>query len=253
MADEPIESAGRMTGERARVERQIEAAVRPEFEAFLVTLRDRAARDPLSPELFTPAFVTEAFTKFLASTTTILAESFTAAEVRSIHAALEASTLADTAYQTTADVMRMAKVEDWTRAEARTAIEQFLDPAEGGPGVAAVARARDHANAATIVREGDQWMTSAMRDVRSQATEVVGERALGRVQDAGLPYKQWVARHDAHTRPTHLAADGQVVPVGAPFQVGRGRLMHPADPSAPAEEYFNCRCIMIGLHTATPY
>lgn len=54
--------------------------------------------------------------------------------------------------------------------------------------------------------------------------------------------KEWVATHDSHTRPTHWAADGQVVPLAAKFSVGQSLLDFPGDPFGDPEEIINCRC-----------
>lgn len=55
--------------------------------------------------------------------------------------------------------------------------------------------------------------------------------------------KRWLATEDARTRPDHVEADGQVVPFGTPFIVGGFQMMHPHDPTAPAKEVVNCRCV----------
>lgn len=54
--------------------------------------------------------------------------------------------------------------------------------------------------------------------------------------------KEWSATHDLRTRPSHVAADGQVVEVDAPFTVGNASLQFPADPAGPPGETINCRC-----------
>jgi len=47
---------------------------------------------------------------------------------------------------------------------------------------------------------------------------------------------------DHRTRPTHRTADGQRVPLAAPFQVGGFELMFPGDPAGPPQEVIQCRC-----------
>lgn len=60
----------------------------------------------------------------------------------------------------------------------------------------------------------------------------------------GVKRKEWSAASDARTRDTHRAADGQVVDIDKPFNVGGSSMMYPGDGSmgAPAKEIINCRC-----------
>lgn len=62
----------------------------------------------------------------------------------------------------------------------------------------------------------------------------------------GADRQEWVAANDIRTRPTHAAADGQVVVIGQPFQVGDSLMLHPLDGSlgAPVSEIANCRCVV---------
>jgi len=57
--------------------------------------------------------------------------------------------------------------------------------------------------------------------------------------------KDWWTVGDSHVRSEHLAADGQSVPVSAPFVVGGEQLMYPGDTSlgASLDNVINCRCI----------
>lgn len=55
--------------------------------------------------------------------------------------------------------------------------------------------------------------------------------------------KRWLATEDSRTRPDHVEADGQTVPWGQPFIVGGFAMQHPHDPTAPAKEVVNCRCV----------
>jgi hypothetical protein len=54
--------------------------------------------------------------------------------------------------------------------------------------------------------------------------------------------KEWLATPDPRTRPTHVAADGQRVPLNDKFIVGGHEADHPGDIFLPPEERFNCRC-----------
>lgn len=54
--------------------------------------------------------------------------------------------------------------------------------------------------------------------------------------------REWLAVEDERTRSSHMDADGDIVAIDEPFQVGEAKLMFPGDPSGPAKEVINCRC-----------
>jgi len=82
-------------------------------------------------------------------------------------------------------------------------------------------------------------------------TESIGALNAGRTDafrivaaDADEPlFLFWLATDDTRTRPTHEAAEGQRVPVGAPFIVGGFELRFPGDPLGPPQEVIQCRCV----------
>lgn len=56
--------------------------------------------------------------------------------------------------------------------------------------------------------------------------------------------KFWIATMDKRTRRDHMLASAQEpIPVNAPFIVGGTPMMFPGDPSAPADQVINCRCV----------
>lgn len=78
------------------------------------------------------------------------------------------------------------------------------------------------------------------------AGKLAGDSGLGRY---GPVEKIWLsAGFDSRTRETHLAADGQYVPIDEAFVVGGSSLMFPGDPSGPAREVINCRCTYLRLY-----
>lgn len=59
--------------------------------------------------------------------------------------------------------------------------------------------------------------------------------------------KAWLSTEDTRTRPTHVKADQQRVPLAAMFRVGRARLLYPGYPGGPPEEVIQCRCTLLML------
>lgn len=85
-------------------------------------------------------------------------------------------------------------------------------------------------------------------------TEVVNASNLGAIEAArsiGVVRKEWISSRDERVRSTHVAADGQAVPINEPFLVGGFELPWPGDSSlgAPAQEIQGCRCFVSFLST----
>lgn len=77
-------------------------------------------------------------------------------------------------------------------------------------------------------------------------TEVIGACNAGSIltmRSADLAAsKVWLATPDTRTRLDHRLAQGQTVPLDAPFVVGGVPLDHPGDDAGPPEAVINCRC-----------
>jgi HK97 family phage portal protein len=97
-------------------------------------------------------------------------------------------------------------------------------------------------------------------DVASQSratviarTEVISAYNGAAVQGAAtlsadvVAGQEWIATRDGRTRSAHAAADGQVVPVGSPFEVGGDSLAYPGDPSGRSKNTVQCRCTVAFL------
>lgn len=54
--------------------------------------------------------------------------------------------------------------------------------------------------------------------------------------------QEFIATRDERTRDDHSEADGQIVAMGQPFDVGGESLLYPGDPAGSAENVINCRC-----------
>ncbi|MDT3434696.1 phage minor head protein [Haloarcula sp. 1CSR25-25] len=82
----------------------------------------------------------------------------------------------------------------------------------------------------------------AERAARTEGTAASARGAASSIRDAGAPGKVWLAEDDARTRVSHRDADGQVVPVGAQFDIDGHSAWWPGDPRLPMSERANCRC-----------
>jgi hypothetical protein len=56
--------------------------------------------------------------------------------------------------------------------------------------------------------------------------------------------KFWINTKDKRTRRSHLLMTKEPIAINQPFVVGGVNMMYPGDPSAPASEVVNCRCVM---------
>ena len=75
-------------------------------------------------------------------------------------------------------------------------------------------------------------------------TEVGAAQNFGRtaeMENQGVKKRVWIAIF-SNTRDAHAEADGQVVPIDEPFQVGGESLDYPGDPSGSPENTINCQC-----------
>lgn len=80
----------------------------------------------------------------------------------------------------------------------------------------------------------------------SQAREASLRQVL---EQTGMPVdrviRTWNATLDDRTRDTHRNLDGQQRPLNEAFDSASGaKLMYPGDPTAPAAETINCRCVL---------
>ncbi|MFE2995003.1 phage minor head protein [Nocardia sp. NPDC059246] len=97
-----------------------------------------------------------------------------------------------------------------------------------------------------------QWQWLARRIARTETHGAIEGGALAAAQAVAAAggtatYKRWLSTTDERTRGTHVVADGQMVKLHEPFQVGRARLQHPGEAGGPAGEVINCRCTTMYL------
>ena len=137
---------------------------------------------------------------------------------------------------------------DETRVERLlTAVDDQLFSA--APPDEAALRSRRRELYAEAEEADDTWRNTATRIARTTSTDVLNEATLQRAEDVEKAsgqelVKVWIAQFptDGRTRPTHLDAHGQVVPLREEFTVGEAKLTRPGDPDGPLDEIIQCRC-----------
>jgi len=72
----------------------------------------------------------------------------------------------------------------------------------------------------------------------ANAAQLFAAEELGRTDMK----REWIAAGDERTREDHEAADGQVVALDEPFNVGGEFLDYPGDADGSPEQVINCRC-----------
>jgi uncharacterized protein with gpF-like domain len=87
---------------------------------------------------------------------------------------------------------------------------------------------------------------SEARSALIARTETHGAANFGSnaaAKETGLNLRrEWISAEDDRTRASHAAANGQIVGMDEPFDIGGASLMYPGDPGGPADEVINCRC-----------
>lgn len=106
----------------------------------------------------------------------------------------------------------------------------------------------------------EKALKGSMKQTRSRAltiarTEIAQSVSTGRHRayvKSGIAAKhRWISARDEHVRDTHIKAEqdygtiAKAIDMSQKFAVGTALLAHPSDPSGPAGEIINCRCVEI--------
>jgi hypothetical protein len=88
--------------------------------------------------------------------------------------------------------------------------------------------------------------TKAQGIARTQTSGAVGTGRHEGFRSSGIELKTWLSSRDAHVRDSHREAESKYeggIPIDSFFELTGGRVLFPGDPSGPAGEIINCRCI----------
>jgi hypothetical protein len=88
--------------------------------------------------------------------------------------------------------------------------------------------------------------TEALRATHEGSREAFRQAIDQGELDPGELVRTWRTAHDGRVRDSHRSMDGQERDMGESFVSGAGnRLQFPGDPSAPADEIVQCRCVVV--------
>ncbi|MFF5968262.1 phage minor head protein [Streptomyces collinus] len=100
-----------------------------------------------------------------------------------------------------------------------------------------------------FAREGAQLgEVREERVARTESGRAWNAATLGAARDVTGPdrpvVKQWISRRDARVREDHADTNGQIRLIDERFTVGTVEMDAPHDPTAPAAQVVNCRCVL---------
>lgn len=146
--------------------------------------------------------------------------------------------------KTTSEKIRRGELKRWNQQQIQSVMTQGLLQGES---VQKISK-----RLATTVGERNAYSHyRAARTMTTSAENAGRINSFKRAEDMGIEVKkQWLAVHDGRTRRSHRHFDGMAIPLDEEFAPN---LMYPADPEAPPEEVYNCRCTLVasfkGLET----
>lgn len=130
------------------------------------------------------------------------------------------------------------KDKPWNKRKFNSAITQSILQGESIPNTAKRLQ--------TVLKMDENAAVRAARTAMTGAENAGRVDSYRRAKAIGIDLEQeWMATLDMRTRHSHRELDGQHVPVGEKFKVDGVELEFPADPTAPPEYVYNCRCTLV--------
>lgn len=130
------------------------------------------------------------------------------------------------------------KDKPWNKRKFNSAITQSILQGESIPNTAKRLQ--------TVLKMDENAAVRAARTAMTGAENAGRVDSYRRAKAIGIDLEQeWMSTLDMRTRHSHRELDGQHVPVGEKFKVDGIELEFPADPTAPPEYVYNCRCTLV--------
>lgn len=96
----------------------------------------------------------------------------------------------------------------------------------------------------SVIKEYLLSVDRARLIAETEANSIFNYAEFNEAKRQGYTKKQWQTELDGKVRKTHRMAEGEIVDIDEPFNVGNSQMLFPHDESlgASAEEIVNCRC-----------
>lgn len=130
---------------------------------------------------------------------------------------------------------RVQQITATTREQLRSIVAGARSE---GLGTSAIASRIRDAFGDTIGKARASTIARTETHSAANAAQLFAAESLGRQNMK----REWIAAEDERTREDHANADGQVVALEQPFEVGGELLMYPGDAGGSPEQIINCRC-----------
>jgi len=238
-------SPGKALSQQSADESRLERALVRETKAMLLAVKKQALARSLQP-----AFATNRWHQAIVDTLAASGLERGSQEWRYLSDSLAELDLGEEAYASAMAVMTAATRVDYTLKTTidEKAVSAALDLALDLETPSITAAGGDIAQRdfyGEFRQLGATWRARVKRTVRTGFTGFSGFVAQQAFRVGRRAEKRWVAHHDDHTRPDHLEADGQTVPIESYFTVGGEPLQYPGDRRGSLANIANCRCVMI--------
>lgn len=147
------------------------------------------------------------------------------------------------AWVDTFGLIKAKEINDTTRNALREKLA--AEVSEGIQHGEAMPKITDRLRAATDGVYENMSEARAMMIARTETMSSVNFGQFETYRGEGVKQKEWLATQDDRTRDDHAAANGQIVGIDEPFDVGGEQLIYPGDPNGDPGEIVNCRCTVL--------
>jgi SPP1 gp7 family putative phage head morphogenesis protein len=140
-------------------------------------------------------------------------------------------------------LLKAKEINDTTRTALREKLA--AEVSEGVQSGESMSKIAGRISAATDGVYDNMSKSRAETIARTETMSSVNAGQFEVYKGEGATKKEWLSTSDDRTRDAHAAANGQVVGIDEPFDVGGEQIMYPGDPSGSAECVINCRCTVL--------